>query len=131
MRYDSIVFDHDRKTVNFENSDSGESVSQALKKGGSNMDSWRYFENEMAKGCILSWLEVKAYRGGAMQHKTFDVEVKEFNEQDLTVTHFISTERRDRGGYVILAPIKGKARRWRVGRHFYIMAMSHGSTADS
>jgi len=38
-----------------------------------------------------------------MQHKTFEAELKEFDEKDLTVTHFISTERRDRGGDILLA----------------------------
>jgi hypothetical protein len=35
--------------------------------------------------------------------KIFEAEVKDPNEADLTVTHFISTERRDRGGDVLLA----------------------------
>lgn len=47
-----------------------------------------------------------------MERKIFtDVEVKEFDEKDLTVTHFISTERRDRGGDVLYADgmkIEGK-----------------------
>jgi len=38
-----------------------------------------------------------------IEHKTFEAEVKEFNEKDLTVVHFISTERKDRGGDIMLA----------------------------
>jgi phage head maturation protease len=38
-----------------------------------------------------------------VSHKSFQVELKEANENDLTVTHFISTERRDRGGDILLA----------------------------
>jgi len=33
--------------------------------------------------------------------KVFDAEVKEFSEKDLTVTHFISTEKKDRGGDIM------------------------------
>lgn len=38
-----------------------------------------------------------------MERKIFQAEVKEFDESDLTVQHFISTERRDRGGDVLLS----------------------------
>lgn len=36
-------------------------------------------------------------------HKTFAAEVKESNEDELTVTHFISTERLDRGSEILYA----------------------------
>lgn len=39
-----------------------------------------------------------SYNLEEMEHKTFSAEVKEFDDADLVVTHFISTERRDRGG---------------------------------
>jgi hypothetical protein len=35
--------------------------------------------------------------------KVFSAEIKEFNEADLTVVHFISTERKDRGGDIMHA----------------------------
>lgn len=38
-----------------------------------------------------------------IQRKVCDSEVKEYDEKDLTVVHFISTERRDRGGDVLLS----------------------------
>jgi hypothetical protein len=38
-----------------------------------------------------------------IEHKAFEAEVKEFDEKDLTVTHFISTERIDRGNEVLYA----------------------------
>ena len=38
-----------------------------------------------------------------MEHKTFSAEVKQFDDANLTVEHFISTERRDRGGDVMRA----------------------------
>ena len=38
-----------------------------------------------------------------IERKVFEVEVKEFNEKDLTVEHFISTERRDRGRDILYA----------------------------
>ena len=38
-----------------------------------------------------------------IQKKIFESEIKEFNEQDLTVVHFISTEKRDRGGDILYA----------------------------
>lgn len=38
-----------------------------------------------------------------MERTTFQSEVKEFDEKDLTVTHFISTERLDRGGDILYA----------------------------
>jgi len=38
-----------------------------------------------------------------MEHKIFQAEVKEANEADLTVTHFISTQHRDRGGDILYA----------------------------
>ena len=42
-----------------------------------------------------------------MEHKLFSVEVKEWNAEDLTVEHWISTERRDRGGDVLYAGPNG------------------------
>jgi hypothetical protein len=38
-----------------------------------------------------------------IEHKIFSAEVKEFSDDDLTITHFISTERLDRGGDVLRA----------------------------
>ncbi len=38
-----------------------------------------------------------------IERKTFEAEVKEFDEKDLTVVHFISTERKDRGGDIMEA----------------------------
>lgn len=46
-----------------------------------------------------------------IEHKIFGAEVKEFDEKDLTVTHFISTEKRDRGGDILYSDgmrIEGK-----------------------
>jgi hypothetical protein len=46
-----------------------------------------------------------------MERKFYMAEVKEYDDQDLTVTHFISTEVRDRGGDVLKADgmkIRGK-----------------------
>lgn len=38
-----------------------------------------------------------------IEHKIFEAEIKESNVKDLTVTHFISTERRDRGRDILYA----------------------------
>ena len=38
-----------------------------------------------------------------MERKTFTAEIKEFNEKDLSVVHFISTELPDRGGDILYA----------------------------
>jgi hypothetical protein len=38
-----------------------------------------------------------------IERKIFEAEIKEFNEKDLTVEHFISTERRDRGRDILYA----------------------------
>jgi len=46
-----------------------------------------------------------------LEHKIFEAEIKEANEKDLTVVHFISTEKKDRGGDIMRADgmkIKGK-----------------------
>lgn len=37
------------------------------------------------------------------EKKVFEAEVKEFDEKELTITHFISTERKDRGGDIMRA----------------------------
>lgn len=59
---------------------------------------------------------------GTIKYKIFDSDVKVFDEKDLTVEHFISTERRDRGDEVMLADgmqIKGKP----------VVLLQHGRTA--
>ena len=38
-----------------------------------------------------------------IEHKIFEAEVKESNEKDLTIVHFISTEKRDRGRDILYA----------------------------
>lgn len=54
-----------------------------------------------------------------IEHKIFEAEIKESNEKDLTVTHFISTETKDRGGDIMRAAgmkIRGKP----------VVLMAHG-----
>jgi hypothetical protein len=45
-------------------------------------------------------MQLKSFNGHnpEMEHKVFHAEIKEFDDEKLIVTHFISTERRDRGG---------------------------------
>lgn len=57
-----------------------------------------------------------------IEHKIFEAEIKESNESDLTVTHFISTETKDRGGDIMRAAgmkIRGKP----------VVLLSHGRGA--
>lgn len=59
---------------------------------------------------------------GTIKYKIFDSDIKAFDEKDLTVEHFISTERRDRGDDVMIADgmqIKGKP----------VVLLQHGRTA--
>lgn len=59
---------------------------------------------------------------GTIKYKIFDSEIKEFDEKNLIVDHFISTERRDRGDEVMLADgmkIKGRP----------VVLLQHGRTA--
>jgi hypothetical protein len=73
-------------------------------------------------GHILTWPFSFPGKGDlkmSMEHKTFEAQIKESNEKDLTVTHFISTESKDRGGDIMRAKgmkIKGKP----------VVLMSHG-----
>lgn len=71
-----------------------------------------------------------------IQYKVFQSEIKESNETDLTITHFISTEEKDRGGDIMRADgmkIKGKpvvllqhGRDGRVGREPIAKPLSIG-----
>jgi hypothetical protein len=65
-------------------------------------DGWFY---QTPSPSVLERLrEEKSFKGGnKMEHKIFHAEIKEFDDANLIVTHFISTERRDRGGDVMRA----------------------------
>lgn len=52
--------------------------------------------------------EIKGASG--MEHKTFQAEVKEADGNDLTITHWISSEKRDRGGDILYAGPNRKGR---------------------
>ena len=54
-----------------------------------------------------------------MEHKIFEAEVKEFDDKEMTITHFISTEKKDRGGDIIR--VDGMKIRGRP-----VVLMSHG-----
>src|SRR5659263_268035 len=61
-------------------------------------------------------------RGLTMQYKNFENEVKQADDENLTISHFVSTEEIDRGGDVMRADgmrIEGKP----------VVLLQHGKTA--
>jgi len=81
------------------------------------------FEGRMLQMFLKKLGDTKG--SGQIEHKDFTAEVKAFDDEKLIVEHFISTERRDRGGDILYAGKNEKGRGMLVDGKVVVLH-SHG-----